>query len=102
MNTLYTKLMTWLIGEALANSDRMRVMAMGLAGVVFTRILGACPSCNMILTPDVVNAVTAAIGIAAVGMVGSLTHRDVGAAGETVPGAAVRPVAVVTAPVVVQ
>ena len=88
MNYLYTKLMSWAVGEALANSDRVRVMAVALCGILFTRILAACPQCSMILTPDVVQALTVALGGAAVTLVAALSHRDVGAPGQVVPGAA--------------
>ena len=97
MNYLYIKLMSWAVGEALANSDRVRVMALALVGIFFTRLLAACPQCSLILTPDVVNALTIALGGAAVTLVAALSHRDVGAPGQSVPGAApvVPPVPVV-------
>ena len=88
MNYIYTKLMSFAIGEALGNSDRVRVMAVSLAGIIFTHILAACAVCNQILTPDVVRDLTIAIGGFAVTMVASLSHRDVGAPGQEVPGAA--------------
>lgn len=88
MHDLYVKFMTSLAGAALAHSDRLKTIIGGLASIILVHVLAGCAVCATVLTPDAVNQLSAAIGMGALALVASLTHRDVAAPGETVEGAA--------------
>lgn len=90
MNAIYTKIMSWLVGEALANSDRIRVALAGVIATLILQGLASCQVCATFLTPDKVQALSLTIAGTVVTLVLSLTHRDVAAPGETVAGAAVK------------
>lgn len=89
MNWLYTQVMSWLVGEALANSDRIKVTVAGIVTAVLVQVAGACPACAPFLTPEVKAWICNAIAGAVVTLVAALSHRDVAAPGQTVDGAAV-------------
>lgn len=99
MHDIYVKFMTWLAGEALANSDRLKTLIGGLLGAVLVKGLAGCAFCSTFITPDDATKLAMAIVGSALAMVASLTKRDVAAPGQTVAGAAVpAPVASTTAP----
>lgn len=76
MNFIYTKIMNYLVGEALAKSDRIKVAVAGAISVVLTNLLGACQICQAILSPEVVNNISMTIAGTVVTLILSITHRD--------------------------
>ncbi len=88
MHDLYVRIMGWIAGEALANSDRLKVTIGGFLAAIALKALSGCSVCASILTPDVVNQLSAGIAVAVVSLVASLTKRDVAAPGQVVEGAA--------------
>ena len=88
MNFIYTYIMKFLVGEALANSDRMKVGVMSVVTIALTNLAGACTVCQALLTPAVVNAISVTVGGWALSMILALTKRDVAAPGQSVAGAA--------------
>lgn len=89
MNFIYTKIMGWILGEALANSDRIKVIVAGAISTLILNLAATCAACQPFLTPDLVNRLSMTIAGFVVTMVASLTHRDVAAPGEVVAGAAI-------------
>ncbi len=89
MHDLYVKFMIWAAGASLANSDRLKTVIAGFLVVGIAKLLAGCAICSTFLTPDVIDQLTKGIAGAVVLLVISLTHRDVAAPGQTVPGAAV-------------
>jgi len=89
MNWIYGKIMSWLVGEALANSDRIKIAVFGIVSTALVQIAAACPACGSFLTPDVKSWICNAIAGAVVTLILAITHRDIAAPGQTVPGAAV-------------
>jgi len=92
MHDWYVSVMGWFLGKALANSDRLKTIIAGTIAAVLTKVTGAiliaCAVCAAFITPDMVNQLSLWIAGATLAMLVSLTHRDVAAPGETVPGAA--------------
>lgn len=90
LHNLWVKIKTFFIGEAAANSDRINAGILGVISIAFVNLASACPACAPYLTPTVTQTISYCI----LGIVGVLAHslgiRDIGAPGETVPGAAVK------------
>ncbi len=96
MNWLYTKIMAWLLGEAIANSDRIKL---GLAGTIsgvisaaFVLVIQRCTFCAEYLTPELAMKlavmVAAAVWSVTLKLIHSLDHRDIAAPNEVVEGEA--------------
>lgn len=88
MNFIYTKLMTWILGEALAHSDRIKVAVAGFITTLVLNLAGSCAPCQAFLTPELVNKLSLSIAGLVVTLIAAISHRDVGAPGQVVPGAA--------------
>ena len=88
MNFIYTKIMKWLVGEALANSDRVRVAVGAAVTSLLTLIASQCAPCQALLTPEVTHWIVGVVGAAAVALIHSLGTRDVAAPNEIVAGEA--------------
>ncbi len=84
MNTIYTKIMEFLIGKALANSDRIKVVVAGFVATALIQLGHSCGFCGGILTPEVTDWLSKAVAGAVVTLVLAITHRDVAAPGQTV------------------
>jgi hypothetical protein len=91
MNKLYTKAMAFLVGDAAANSDRVKAGVISTVGIIAVQIAGACSACAMILTPAVVQNISIALGGMAVTLIAALSKRDIAVPGQSVPGAATLP-----------
>jgi hypothetical protein len=89
MNFIYTQFMNFLFGQAVANSDRIKVAVMGVMGMALAWFAALCTPCKMIMTPELTTFICNWIGGLAVTVILGLTHRDIAAPGQTVPGAAV-------------
>ena len=89
MDWIYQKIVGFFLGEALANSDRVKVVIAGFIGKALLTVAAGCAVCAALLTPEIVSQLTNLIAGAVVTLVAALTHRDVAAPGQTVPGAAV-------------
>lgn len=88
MDALYKKVMSYLVGEAMAHSDRIKVQVIGFVAIALLWIAHACGACGSILTPEVVTALSITIGTFVVTTVLALTQRDIAAPGQYVAGAA--------------
>ncbi len=96
MDWVYKKVMAWFVGEALANSDRVKTAiytaVLAPIGAVFALAIARCQPCADFLTPEL--ATKLALGVAAtivslgIKLIHSLDVRDVAAPGEVVEGAA--------------
>lgn len=88
METIYKKILTWALGEAMANSDRVKVAIGSVVGVLLVKLLAYCPACSSFLTPENQTALTQVIEGAGALLIAAFSHRDIGAPGQSVPGAA--------------
>lgn len=88
MNFIYTKMMTWALGEALAHSDRVKSAVYGAVLSGLALVAGQCSVCNAFITPEVSHWLAGTIAGLAVAIIGGLSHRDVAAPGEFVSGGA--------------
>lgn len=88
MNTIYKMIMSWLLGDAMAHSDRIKTAVYGSIVSALVLVAGQCSVCNAILTPDVTKLIAGIIATCTVSIIAALSHRDVGAPGQWVPGAA--------------
>lgn len=88
MNWFYTKVMSWLFGQAIANSDRVRVAIASALSAGFLLIISKCAFCSAILTPELADKLAIAIVTLGLKMMHSLDSRDIAAPDEVVPGEA--------------
>lgn len=88
MDWLYTKMMSWAFGQAIANSDRIKIGIYSALASAAAMLAPACSFCPAILTPEVLHYIAAGIVTLAIKLIHSLDHRDIAAPGETVPGEA--------------
>ena len=88
MHDLYVKFMTWVAGEALANSDRVKSLVAAGVGILLVKAIALYPPLAPFLTPENQAYLCNVIAGAAATLVVSLSVRDVGAPGQSVPNAA--------------
>lgn len=96
MNAIYTKIMGFLFGEAIANSDRIKIAVAGFVTGLIVNLTKGCSFCQTILTPEVVDLINKGIAGLVVTLIAALSKRDIAAPGQTidpVTGAAPVPVA---------
>lgn len=88
MDFLYKKVMEWLFGAAMANSDRVKSAVYGVITSALVLIAGRCQVCNAFLTPEVSNWIAGTIATLAVSIIAALSKRDIAAPNELVEGEA--------------
>lgn len=89
MNWLYSKIMSWALGEAIANSDRVKIGVVTALTALAAQLIPVCGFCPAILTPALLDKIAAAIVVLGLKLIHSLDHRDIAAPGETVVGEAI-------------
>ena len=89
MDWFYKKIMAWAVGEALANSDRVKLAIYTGLGSLLALATPACPFCPALFTPAVMQTVAAGIVALGIKLIHSLDTRDVATPGEIVAGAAI-------------
>lgn len=76
MNFIYTKVIGFFLGEALAHSDRIKVAIAGFLATAILQLSAACGFCQALLTPDLVDKLSMTIAGLVVTLIGGISARD--------------------------